>query len=57
MKLPSRDQEVILMHYYQGLPVKDIAQALSTPLSTVTTRLIRARNKLKKSLERWYEDE
>ncbi len=57
MKLPNRDQEVILMHYYQGLPVKDIAQALSAPLSTVTTRLIRARNKLKKSLERWYEDE
>lgn len=57
MALPGRDQEVILMHYYQGLPVKDIAQALAIPLSTVTTRLIRARKKLAKSLERWYQDE
>ncbi len=56
MKLPRRDQEVILLHYYQGLPVKDIASALSIPLSTVTTRLIRARKKLEKSLERWYHD-
>jgi RNA polymerase sigma-70 factor (ECF subfamily) len=56
MALPGRDQEVILLHYYQGLPVKDIAQILSVPLSTVTSRLIRARKKLKKSLERWYQD-
>jgi RNA polymerase sigma-70 factor (ECF subfamily) len=56
MALPSRDQEVILMHYYQGLPVKDIAAILSMPLSTVTSRLMRARKKLKQSLERWYQD-
>ncbi|NLG56821.1 MAG: RNA polymerase sigma factor [Clostridiales bacterium] len=57
MALPPASREAILMHYYQGLTVREIAQALSLPLSTVTTRLIRARDKLEKSLERWYRDE
>lgn len=56
MALRGPEQEVILMHYYQGLNVREIAEALSLPLSTVTSRLIRARKKLEKSLERWYRD-
>ncbi|HIZ30962.1 MAG TPA: RNA polymerase subunit sigma-24, partial [Candidatus Fournierella merdipullorum] len=44
-------KEVILLHYYQQLKVNEIAAVLGAPQSTVSIRLRRAREALKKRLE------
>ena len=51
MKLPCRLREVILLHYYQGLKINEIADALSISHSSVSGRLKRGREKLKNLLE------
>ena len=50
-KLPLKLREVILLHYYQGMKVNDIADTLSISQSTVSGRLKRGRIKLKNLLE------
>lgn len=50
-KLPLRLREVILLHYYQGMKVNDIADTLGISQSTVSGRLKRGRDKLKNLLE------
>ena len=50
-KLPLKLREVILLHYYQGMKVNDIADTLSISQSTVSGRLKRGRDKLKNLLE------
>lgn len=57
MLLPRKYREVILLHYYQGLKLREIAAMMSLPEATLSTRLKRARAKLKEKLERWYFDE
>ena len=57
MALPVKYREVVLLHYYQELPVSEVARVLGTPKSTVTVRLKRARDMLRPVLERWYFDE
>lgn len=57
MKLPAKYREVILLHYYQGLKLREIAGMMSLPEATLSTRLKRARAKLKEKLERWYFNE
>ena len=52
MRLPQKLQEATLLHYYQNMTVREIAEALQTPQSTVSARLIRARAKLRTFLER-----
>lgn len=51
MKLPRKLREVILLYYYQGLNVNEIAAALSISHSSVSGRLKRGRAKLKILLE------
>lgn len=51
MKLPRKLREVILLHYYQGLKICEIADALSISHSSVSGRLKRGREKLKNLLE------
>lgn len=51
MALKPKYREVILLHYYQQLRVGEIAQVLGAPQSTVSIRLRRARDLLKKRLE------
>ena len=41
-------REIIVLHYYDGLSVKQISEALAVPEGTVTWRLAEARKKLKK---------
>jgi len=41
-QLEERDRAVIVLHYYLGLPLADVAVALQIPLGTVKTRLHRA---------------
>ena len=57
MALPLKYREVILLRYHHDLPLKEIAQALGTGISTVSSRLIRAREQLGESLKGWYFDE
>ena len=45
-RLPAVFRETILLHYYQGLGIAEIAQALGLPEGTVSSRLSRARKKL-----------
>lgn len=57
MKLPPRYKDVILLFYYQEMKIREIAEALGAPESTVAVRLKRARERLKKELKGWYFDE
>lgn len=47
MQLPEPMKTVILLHYYEDLTLKQIAEITNTPLSTVKTRLYSALKKLK----------
>ena len=50
-KLPRRLREVILLYYYEGMKVNEIADALKLSHSSVSGRLIRGREKLRNMLE------
>lgn len=50
LALPVKYREVIILHYYEDLSVGEISDFLGTNLSTVKSRLQRARNKLRSSL-------
>lgn len=45
-RLPAPFREVILLHYYQGYGISEIAAMLSLPEGTISSRLSRARKKL-----------
>lgn len=53
MKLSSKYKEVILLYYYQDMKIREMAEVLQIPESTVATRLTRAREKLKTHLKGW----
>lgn len=57
MALKPMYKEVILLFYYEDMKISEIAQVLSTPESTISVRLKRAREQLKKQLGGWYFDE
>lgn len=50
MKLELDDRKIIILHYYQELPIKDIASIIGISENTANQRLFRARKKLKKYL-------
>ncbi len=49
-RLPYRQREIVLLYYYQGLNVDEIAGCLRISRSTVSYRLKRARKRLKDAL-------
>jgi RNA polymerase sigma-70 factor (ECF subfamily) len=51
MKLPRKYLVVVLLHYYQGMTTREIAQVLKIPHQTVSSRLKHAREKLRAALE------
>ena len=51
MSLPHKYKEVVLLYYYQGLNLKEISEALGVAASTISTRLKKAREKLRRELE------
>jgi len=57
MKLPRDQRSAVILHYLQGLKIREIAQMLDIPLQTVSSRLSRAREKLRAELKEWYFDE
>lgn len=50
MKLKPKYKDVILMYYYQCFTTKEIAQILEITDANVSTRLFRARKKLKRDI-------
>ena len=51
MQLPPKLREVVVLYYYQDMNVVEIAKSLHLAQSTVSTRLMRAREKLREVLE------
>lgn len=49
-RLERSQQEVLALHYVHALQSKEIAEAMDCPVSTVTTRLSRAREALRKGV-------
>ena len=50
-KLPSDFRDVVLLHYYQGYGITEIAQMLGVPEGTISSRLSRGRKKLQDLLK------
>jgi len=57
LSLPEKYRAVVILHYYEGLPLKDAAEALHVPQTTVRTRLHRAKKLLHPMLKGWYFNE
>ena len=57
MNLPFNLREVVLLYYYQNMDTNEIAQSLGIARSSVSSRLLRARKKLRDTLERMESDE
>ena len=57
MKLPPELREVVLMHELQGIKLREIAEARHIPVATVSSRLRRAKERLRGELKGWYFDE
>ena len=51
MQLSPKLREVVILYYYQDMNMVEIARSLGLAQSTVTTRLKRAREKLREVLE------
>lgn len=52
MSLPVKLREVVLLYYFQDMSTGEIAAALGVSQQAVSSRLQRARNKLRSALER-----
>lgn len=50
LQLPPEYREVVVLVYYEGMDLGDVAQALDLPPGTVRSRLHRARGKLRQML-------
>jgi len=51
MRLPDKQREVIYLFYYKDMTLAEIGRLLGAPVSTVSDRLNRARNMLRKALK------
>ncbi|GAB6165726.1 hypothetical protein JCM19992_17260 [Thermostilla marina] len=49
-ELPDDFRVVVLMHYFEELPYREIAEALNIPIGTVMSRLSRAKKRLRSLL-------
>ena len=50
-RLPPAFRDVVLLHYYQGMGITEIAGILGVPEGTVSSRLSRARKRLEEDLK------
>lgn len=55
-RLPAMFKEVILLYYYQGYGISDIAEMMDLPEGTISSRLSRARKKLEEVLTKGGEE-
>lgn len=52
MALPEKYGTVVYLHYYEGYGVKELSMLLRRPESTVKSQLLRARARLRETLEK-----
>ena len=57
MRLPAKYREVILLRYYEGLKLKEVASALRLSEGKTRSRLRKANDILRGRLKEWYYDE
>ena len=57
MRLPAKYREVVLLRYYEGLKLKEVASALRLSEGKVRSRLNKAGSLLRDRLKEWYYDE
>ena len=57
LALPEKYRTVLYLFYYEELSVREIGELLGVGDSTVTTRLARARKRLKEQLGEDWQDE
>ena len=57
MRLPVKYREVVLLRYYEGLKLKEVACALRLSEGKIRSRLNRANDILRNRLKEWYYDE
>lgn len=57
MRLPGNQRIAVILFYVQEMKIREIAQMLEIPQATVSSRLNRARSKLRAELKEWYFDE
>lgn len=50
-QLPPDFKEVILLHYYQGFGISEMAEMLNVPEGTISSRMSRARKRLEEILK------
>lgn len=50
--IPPKYREVLVLHYFEELPYKDIAQILKVPIGTIGIRLKRAKEALREKIEK-----
>ncbi|MCS7066540.1 MAG: sigma-70 family RNA polymerase sigma factor [Fimbriimonadales bacterium] len=53
LRLPAEQRATLLLHYTEGLPLKEVAEQLGAPIGTIKTWLHRGREQLR----RWIEEE
>lgn len=56
-ELPEKYRVPVYLYYFENMPVADIARVMDLRESTVQSRLLRARKKLKKQMEGEFFDE
>ena len=56
-ELPEKYRIPVCLYYFENMPVSDIANVMGLKESTVQSRLLRARKKLKKQMEGEFFDE
>ena len=57
MKLKPKYMEVVLLYFYEGYPIKEIAKMLNLTEAAVSSRIHKAKQKLKAELEGGEDDE
>jgi RNA polymerase sigma-70 factor (ECF subfamily) len=50
-RLPIKQREVVVLHHYSGLPLREVAEILGVPTGTAHSRLNRAMKALRAALE------
>lgn len=50
-RLPNEQRAAVLLHYYEGYEVKEVAEALGAPVGTIKTWLFRGRASLREWLK------
>jgi RNA polymerase sigma-70 factor (ECF subfamily) len=50
-QLPAEQRAAVLLHYYEGYDVKQVAEALGSPVGTIKTWLYRGRESLREWLK------